>query len=424
MTARATNAATTRTSSTMKAVTRTGWMGMTRTFNEAYEYDFPVPASSSINANHTTNDDDLKDPTTVLVKVIAAGLNPADYKVPRLVFGPVYGLDLCGVVVKVGSQVNDVRREYQQEQQQQQQQSQHAPDGCAPLKVGDVVTGCPVKFRHGSLCEYTISPALGVCHVQPDWSIAENAGLNVVCCTFMTALEDAGLRMTSLLSSSSSESTTKTTSRKPFGSILILGSSGGCGSVAVQICKGIGIERIVGVCSTKNFDLCTRLGATEVVCYDDVASMDEFCRNPNNINSFDVVYDTVSDGSSSSSSSNGDYLYDTKIRALAKPTNPIDSSKPNYLTLNASPYGWLRTMVLGWSPTSGSPRTHIVQARYSCDKLSSAIHFMTVAEQRPVVDETIGISPFTAESVEDAYKKLKSRRTRGKLIIRICDEGK
>mmetsp|Transcript_51792 Transcript_51792/g.125026 ORF Transcript_51792/g.125026 Transcript_51792/m.125026 type:complete len:199 (-) Transcript_51792:193-789(-) len=190
----------------------------------------------------------------------------------------------------------------------------------------------------------------------------------------------------------------------------------------------MGIERIVGVCSTKNVDFCTRLGATEVVCYDDdQTSMEEFCQNSNNKESFDVVYDTVSDGSSSSSSSYGwgDYLYEAKIRALAKPINPIDSSKPNYLTLNASPYGWLRTMIFGLSPTSGStPRTHIVQARYSCDKLSSAIHFMTVAKQRPVLDDTKnGISPpFTADSVEDAYKKLKSRRTKGKLVIRICDD--
>mmetsp|Transcript_51791 Transcript_51791/g.125025 ORF Transcript_51791/g.125025 Transcript_51791/m.125025 type:complete len:196 (-) Transcript_51791:193-780(-) len=187
----------------------------------------------------------------------------------------------------------------------------------------------------------------------------------------------------------------------------------------------MGIGRIVGVCSKKNVDFCTRLGATEVVCYDgDDNQLEEFCQNPTNIESFDLVYDTVSDGSSSRPGW-GDYLYESKIRALAKPINPIDSSKPNYLTLNASPYGWLRTMIFGLSPTSGStPRTHIVQARYSCDKLSSAIHFMTVAKQRPVLDDTKnGISPpFTADSVEDAYKKLKSRRTKGKLVIRICDD--
>ena len=155
----------------MKAVTRTGWMGMTRTFNEAYEHDFPEPTSGgkSADTTPTTNnsdddentDEDLKDPTTILVKVLAAGLNPADYKVPKFVFGPVYGLDLCGIVLKVGSQVNEVRRKYHQ---QQELGRENGHGGCAPLKVGDVVTGCPVKFRYGSLCEYTISPALGVCN--------------------------------------------------------------------------------------------------------------------------------------------------------------------------------------------------------------------------------------------------------------------
>jgi NADPH:quinone reductase-like Zn-dependent oxidoreductase len=206
------------------------------------------------------------------------------------------------------------------------------------LKVGDIVTGCPVKFKHGSLCEYTLSPALGLSHVQPDWTFVENAGLNVTCCTFMTALQDAGVDISKLQRPAQAQQGQKhvmnqsTTSSPPFKSILILGSSGGCGSVAVQICKGMGIERIVGVCSAKNADFCSQLGATEVVCYDDdTDKLTDFCRQ--NVGAFDVVYDTVSDGSSD------DYLSDPKIMALAKDTNPIDSLKPNYLTLNASPYG-------------------------------------------------------------------------------------
>ena len=38
----------------------------------------------------------------VLVSVRAAGINPIDYKLPKLLGGPVAGLDLAGVAVAVG----------------------------------------------------------------------------------------------------------------------------------------------------------------------------------------------------------------------------------------------------------------------------------------------------------------------------------
>jgi NADPH:quinone reductase-like Zn-dependent oxidoreductase len=61
-------------------------------------------------------------------------------------------------------------------------------------------------------------------------------------------------------------------------------------------------------------------------------------------------------------------------------------------------------------------------AEYSFDKLSVAIDLITQGGQRPVIDTII--SPFSAEGIEEAYKKLKSRRTKGKIIVRVCeDEG-
>ena len=35
----------------------------------------------------------------VLLRVCAAGINPADYKAPKMMIGPVVGLDVAGVVV-------------------------------------------------------------------------------------------------------------------------------------------------------------------------------------------------------------------------------------------------------------------------------------------------------------------------------------
>merc|ERR1740121_1767650 len=48
--------------------------------------------------------------------------------------------------------------------------------------------------------------------------------------------------------------------------VLILGASGGVGSIGVQICKARGLHTI-GVCSAKNRDLVLKLGADEVIDY-------------------------------------------------------------------------------------------------------------------------------------------------------------
>ena len=45
----------------------------------------------------------------VLVSVRAAGINPIDYKLPKLLGGTVAGLDLAGVAVAVGHGVKDFK---------------------------------------------------------------------------------------------------------------------------------------------------------------------------------------------------------------------------------------------------------------------------------------------------------------------------
>jgi NADPH:quinone reductase-like Zn-dependent oxidoreductase len=55
-------------------------------------------------------------------------------------------------------------------------------------------------------------------------------------------------------------------------SALILGGSGGTGSLAIQIAKALGASTIATTTSSKNFDLVKSLGATKVssfffVCY-------------------------------------------------------------------------------------------------------------------------------------------------------------
>ena len=69
--------------------------------------------------------------------------------------------------------------------------------------------------------------------------------------------------------------------------VLVIGASGGVGTFATQLAAALGAT-VTGVCSTRNIDLVTSLGATEVVDY----TRDDYSRAGA---AYDVVLDLVGD---------------------------------------------------------------------------------------------------------------------------------
>lgn len=162
------------------------------------------------------------DKNQVLVKVVGAALNPIDFKlcegkVPGAKFPMHTGFDFAGIVEEAGDE--------------------------SGFSKGMEVFG---DGRWGSLSEYIVVPSNAVAKKPAKCTAAEAASLAMVGQTVLDCL---------------------TAAAQPVGArVLVLGASGGVGTVAIQICKARGFY-VIGVCSAKNRDLVLSLGADEVVDY-------------------------------------------------------------------------------------------------------------------------------------------------------------
>jgi NADPH:quinone reductase-like Zn-dependent oxidoreductase len=165
----------------------------------------------------------------VLIRVIATSVNPIDCAVLRgglrrfagVPFPIVPGVDVSGVIEECGEDVSTFQN-------------------------GDEVFAF-IPLIGGAYAEFA------ACHQS--WIAKKPAGLSheeaaVLPCVGMTALQ--GIR--------------DKTKLKQGESVLIVGASGGVGTMAVQIARAMGIE-VTGVCSSANLELVRSLGASHVVDY-------------------------------------------------------------------------------------------------------------------------------------------------------------
>jgi NADPH:quinone reductase-like Zn-dependent oxidoreductase len=186
----------------------------------------------------------------VLIRVRAAGVNPADWAVMNglpYIARPLYGLtrpkaavrgtDVAGVVERIGP---DVTR----------------------FRVGDEVFGS----ANGSYAEYATAEEDGLALKPTNLDFRQAATVPMAGLVALQALRDhADVR--------------------PGQRVLINGASGGIGTFAVQIAKALGAE-VTAVCGTGNLDLVRSLGADHVVDYTEV----DFTRTGE---TYDVILDNV-----------------------------------------------------------------------------------------------------------------------------------
>ncbi len=194
---------------------------------------------------------DLPDPTPkpgeVVVDIVAASVNGADWKVRagdshrQSRFPYVLGRDFSGLIGAIGEGVQD-------------------------LRVGDAVFGVLELGQDGTYAE----------------KIAIKAALVAKKPERISHTEAAAVALTGLTALSAIEATLKL---RPGETILIQGGAGGVASFAVQLAKHVG-ARVITTASAANHDYLRSLGADEVIDYNarDFTEVVTDC---------DAVFDTV-----------------------------------------------------------------------------------------------------------------------------------
>ncbi len=193
---------------------------------------------------------DLPDPSAgpgqIVVDVVAASINGADWKVcageyanPN--FPLILGRDFSGVVSATGA-------------------------GVADLKIGDEVFGVLETGRDGTYCEKIAVGAAIVARKPPALSHVDATALALTGLTAIRAIED-------------------TLKLKSGETILIQGGAGGVASFAIRLAKHIG-ARVITTASAANHDFVRELGADQVIDY----NATDFRKVVSNV---DAVFETV-----------------------------------------------------------------------------------------------------------------------------------
>ena len=279
----------------------------------------------------------------LLIKIHAAAVNPVDWKEREGYFKEMHmhslpftlGQDFSGTVEKVGSSVKG-------------------------FKVGDDVYGRPSSDGDGSYAEFIDVKASEVALMPKTITYDEAATIPVAGTTaWETLINKAKIQKGQR--------------------VLILGASGGVGSMAVQIAKNRGCF-VIGTTSNVNLDFVRNLGANEVIDY----SSQDFS---DRLRDIDVVLDTV-----------GGVHQEKAFKVLKRGGILVSiASKPNQEIANS--YG------VRCEYASVGPNAHIL------NELRSLIE---MGKLHPVVDKV-----FRLEDVKQAQNYSQSGKARGKIVLEV-----
>lgn len=295
----------------------------------------------------------------VLVRVHACSVNPVQwYGVTGPLFArmdngwrtpddPGVGGDFAGRVEAVGKDVTDVR-------------------------PGEEVYGT----ANGSWAEYAAARQDRIAQKPANLSFEEAAAVPVAGLTALQALRDKG-------------------QVQPGQKVLINGASGGVGTFAVQLAKAFGAD-VTAVCSTRNVELVTSLGADRVVDY----TREDFTKGGER---HDLMLDVA--GSRSFS--------DFRRTLTPEATVVLIGGPMTYRGLGPLPHLFATLLA-----AKGRSQTAVFFiAKITSEDLSVLNELLEAGTVRPVIDRRYELS-----QAPDALRYLGERHARGKVVITVRGE--
>ena len=290
-------------------------------------------------------------PNDVLVEVYASSVNPKDWKlntnlsslIPKvgsLAKLHILGDDLAGIIVDKGKNVTG-------------------------FKPGDHVYGMDMRLRTNACAEYARIASKRIAHKPANISFNEAAATPLAALTALQAFQIGKLG--------------------PSSELLIIGASGGVGTFAVQIAKALGAHT-VAVCSHRNIDLVTQLGADEVIDY----TREDFKKSDKK---FDVIFDATAFESLDS------------CRTLLKNEGIFITTSGH----GAAIFNAYKPRL----PFSKQKTTSVWVESHTRD-LETIKNLIEAGKVKPIID-----SVFPLSETDAAYKKSKGGRAKGKIVIEI-----
>lgn len=281
----------------------------------------------------------------VLIKIVAVSVNAADYRSMSMGLIPkkrIFGADIAGSIESVGKNVRQ-------------------------FKPGDEVIGDLSDCGFGGFAEYAVAPEKALVLKPGNLSFIDAATLSMAALTALQVLRKGNIQK----------------GKK----VLIAGSGGGVGTFAVQLARYFGAE-VTAVCSTKNVELTTALGADHVIDY----TKEDFAKNSRH---YDLIIAV-----------NGSRKLSTYKRIL----------NPNgiYVMVGGSLSQIFNSILFGWSMSLGSKKMVILAAKSNQKDLEFLVKLAEDGMIRPVID-----SCYTLEKTADAMRYLAEGHARGKVVINV-----
>lgn len=353
----------------------------------AAQYTAPDPFHSYLNQTASVP----KLPSSgiaTLVRVNYASLNPVDYKLgslpsplPRLMVGASPITPASDFVGRVWSTTHP------------------------GLKAGDLVWGSlPQPVHQGACAQYTVvKGTTNISKIPEGWSrsLDELGVVGVAGFTALQVLLEADLPYV------------RSKGQETGGKVFINGGSGGVGTFMVQIAKhGMGCDTVIASCSAANAELVKSLGADHVIDY----------RSTN-----------VADGLKQWAQASGGQKLDVLIDCVANDHNLYWES-PHYLKPNGGRYLQVGggfdpksiislLKVMAWPTFLGGgkiPFKFCFLGPIKQDSFDLLGRWMAEGRVKSVIEDD---NRFELIEVGKAFQKLKSGRTRGKMLIEVAKEG-